>query len=250
MTPAELLIARSHGVRPIASIASTCWMHYGWSWTEGHAAGWATALDRMRNEAIAAGANAVVDVKMRTVPLPLEASMDFSLIGTAVRIEGLPPSAIPVVATVPALEFVRLLEADVVPTGIAVGAHYDWLTDWNGSTNMTWMGNTEIPALSRFWESVRHRAHADLRRCTGQLGNGALAHVNFGQMIEFKEDNNQPKRYLVRHIVAATAVDVGPHSRIPQDIQMVVDLRDDSALLRTPTHHQSYTSNHEEEGAI
>ena len=32
---------------------------------------------------------------------------------------GLPPSHDPIVATVPALEFVKLLEADVVPTGIA-----------------------------------------------------------------------------------------------------------------------------------
>ena len=48
--------------------------------------------------------------------------MDFTLIGTAVYVEGLPPSVEPIVATVPALEFVKLLEADVVPTGIAIGA--------------------------------------------------------------------------------------------------------------------------------
>jgi len=40
----------------------------------------------------------------------------------------LPPSNEPIVATVAALEFVKLLEADVVPTGIAIGAHYEWLT--------------------------------------------------------------------------------------------------------------------------
>src|SRR5580692_2890742 len=55
LTPAELLIIRSHGVKPIASISATCWMHYGWSWTLGHRQGWETALLRLREEAKAAG---------------------------------------------------------------------------------------------------------------------------------------------------------------------------------------------------
>ena len=106
------------------------------------------ALRRLREEACAAGANAVLDVKMRTVPLGVENSMDFTLVGTAVYIEGLPPSNEPIVATVPALEFVKLLEADVVPTGIAIGAHYEWLTDWRSNANMAWMGNIESQPLS------------------------------------------------------------------------------------------------------
>src|SRR6202035_3803724 len=91
LTPAELMIARSHGLRPIAAVSATCWLHYGWSWTEGHAEGWGMALRRLREEARAAGANAVLDVKMRTIPLGVEDSMDFTLLGTAVYVEGLPP---------------------------------------------------------------------------------------------------------------------------------------------------------------
>ncbi len=143
LTPAELLIARTHGLRPISTVSSTCWLHYGWSWTLGHSEAWMQALRRLREEAYSAGANAVLDVKMRTIPLGIENSMDFTLIGTAVYVEGLPPSNDPIVATVPALEFVKLLEADVVPTGIAVGAHYQWLTDWRNNATMAWMGNIE-----------------------------------------------------------------------------------------------------------
>src|SRR5580658_7132000 len=84
LTPAELLITRSHGLKPIAAVSATCWLHYGWSWPAGHAQGWALALRRLREEAFAAGANAVLDVKMRTIPLGVESSMDFTLIGTAV----------------------------------------------------------------------------------------------------------------------------------------------------------------------
>ena len=57
LTPAELLSVRSLGLRPIAAITATCWMHYGWSWTQGHAQGWMTALSRLKAEARAAGAN-------------------------------------------------------------------------------------------------------------------------------------------------------------------------------------------------
>ena len=250
LTPAELRAVRSHGLRPIASVSATCWMHYGWSWTEGHAQGWGTALARLKQEAKAAGANAVLDVKMRTVRLSIESSMDFTLVGTAVAVDGLPPSADPIVATVPALEFIKLIEADVTPTGIAVGAKYDWLTDWRGNARRTWMGNTESTALTQFWEAVRKRAHAELRTNAQRQGNGVLAHVNFSQMFEFEGKNDGPKRYLGRHIVVATTVDARPGTPFKHDVKMVVDMQDGATPLQgTKAHHQSYASN-EEEGAI
>jgi hypothetical protein len=243
LTPAELLIAGSHGIKPIASVSATCWLHYGWSWTLGHSQGWETALQRLREEAKAAGANAVLDVKMRTIPLGIESSMDFTLVGTAVKIDGLPPSSDPIIATVPALEFVKLLEADVVPTGIAIGAHYEWMNDWRGRTRLTWMGNVECSPLSNLWEQVRQQAHAGLRQSAQSQGNGVLAHINFSQMFE-REGQNEIKRYLARHIVIATTVDARRGTPIPHDIQMVVDMHaGGTPLTGTTRHHQSYASN-------
>ena len=248
LTPAELMIARSHGLRPVASVSATCWLHYGWSWTEGHSQGWHTALRRLREEAMAAGANAVLDVKMRTIPLQVQDSMDFTLVGTAVRVEGLPASDEPVVATVPALEFVKLLEADVVPTGIAIGAKYEWLTDWRNAARQTWMGNTESTVLSHFWEKVRKEAHAELRRNARPQGNGVLAHLNFSQLFEIEQ--NDTKKYLGRHIVVATTVDARAGQAFRHDVKMVVDMHAGSTpLVGHRRHHQSYASN-EEEGAI
>ena len=254
LSPAELLIAQTHGLTPIAAVSATCWMQYGWSWTEGHAQGWNAALHRLRMEARAAGANAVVDVKMRTLPLDVEDSMDFTLVGTAVRLEGLPPSEHPVVATVPALEFVKLLEGDVVPVGIAIGAHFQWMTDWRRSTSQFWMGNVESTALSQLWHDVRKRAHADLKRSTAAQGNGALAHVNFSQMFEREGGENQPKQFLARHIVVATVVDVKREGRrltaIPHEVGMVVDMHAGRTPLTGRTqHHQSYDTR-DSEGAI
>lgn len=276
LTPAELLVVRSHGLRPIAAISATCWMHYGWSWTEGHTQGWHTALQRLKQEARAAGANAVLDVKMRTIPLGIADSMDFTLMGTAVRVEGLPPSNDPIVATVPALEFVKLLEADIVPTGIAVGAQYDWLADWYGNTNQAFAGNMETSVLSQFWERLRQRAHAELRRNAADQGNGVLAHVNFGQMFKIEGDENRPTRFLGRQIVVATIVDAPrattpanpwgasmanpwgaaprdetkPRPAVPHAIGMVVDAHaGGTPLTGRARHHQSYAAN-DKEGAI
>jgi hypothetical protein len=248
LTPAELSIVRSHGLRPIATVSATCWLHYGWSWTEGHAQGWELALRRLRDEAYAAGANAVLDVKMRTIPLGVENSMDFTLIGTAVSVEGLPASSDPIVATVPALEFVKLLEADVVPTGIAIGAHYEWLSDYNRSARQTWMGNIESRTLSELWEIVRQRAHQNLRSHARAQGNGVLAHLNFSQM--FESEQNDVPQYLARHIVVATTVDAKRGTSLPHDIKIVVDAHaGGTPLTGTKRHHQSYASN-EAEGAI
>lgn len=237
------------GLKPIAAISATCWLHYGWSWTNGHAEGWGAALQRLREEARAAGANAVLDVKMRTIPLGVDNSMDFTLVGTAVYVDGLPPSSDPIIATVPALECVRLLEADVVPTGIAIGAHYEWMNDWRRSTNLNWVGNIESDALSGLWEIVRQRAHQDLRAHARTQGNGVLAHLNFSQMFE-REGDAGVKQYLARHIVVATTVDARRGTTIPHPVAMVVDMHASATpLVGTTQHHQSYRSN-ESEGAI
>ena len=250
LTPAELMIARSHGLKPIAAVSATCWLHYGWSWTNGHSEGWGMALRRLREEAWAAGANAVLDVKMRTIPLGPAGSMDFSLVGTAVHMQGLPPSDDPIIATVPALEFVKLLEADVVPTGLAVGAHYEWLNDWRHNTpNLRWMGNVEAQQLSALWETVRHHAHAQLRSYARSQGNGVLAPLNFSQMFE-REGEGDTKQYLARHIVVATTVDARPGTALPHNIEMVVDMHaGGTPLTGTTPHHESYASN-EVRGAI
>ncbi len=252
LTPAELMIARSHGLKPIAAVSATCWLHYGWSWTEGHQQGWETALQRLAQEARAAGANAVLDVKMRTIPLDVEASMDFTLVGTAVKVDGLPASNEPIIATVPALEFVKLLEADVVPTGLAIGAHYEWISDWQGTANPASWYNMEATRLSNLWERVRGKAHAELRRNAQRRGNGLLAHVNFSQMFERETERNDVtfKEYLGRHIVIATTLDARRGTALPHDFTMVVDMHaGKTPLTGTSSHHQSYGTN-EQEGGI
>jgi len=272
-TPAELLLMKTHGIRPVAAVSGTCWYAYGRSWTEGHAQGWHEALKRIGLEAVAAGANAVIDVRMRTLRHRIRASMDFTLVGTAVKVDGLPPSPHPVIATVPALELVRLLEADIVPVGIAVGARYEWLGSswagdrrWAGAAGWTdraalirtqratnvFSGNQPLTDLMDFWNAIRRAAHADLRAAAASQGNGVLAHTQFGQLIR-QERDKQPPAYLGRHIVIGTVVDAKPNAAVPHDIEQVVDMRDAVSPLRggSVSRHAVYEGDAmDEEGAI
>ncbi|MCW6512958.1 heavy metal-binding domain-containing protein [Lichenifustis flavocetrariae] len=251
MTPAELLLSRSHGIRPIATVSGTCWYHFGWSWTEGHAEGWHKALGRLKDEAIAAGANAVLDVKLRTTRLHgTGSSMDYTVVGTAVAIEGLPPSPDPVIATVPAIEFVRLLEAGIVTTGLAIGARYGWLT--SGWSTLGWFGRSaDLPELTNFWEGIRRQALQDLRRDAAPQGNGVLAHTHFSQIFKV-EQNNQTPQILGRHIVLGTVVQTSADRTVPHTITPVVDMRDQLSPLRetAPRSHTAYGAQADEEGPI
>jgi hypothetical protein len=148
---------------------------------------------------------------------------------------------------VPALEFVKLLDADIVPTGIAIGAHYEWLQNPWTNPNMDWMGYIESGQLSALWERVRRQAHALLRQHAKSQGNGVLAHLNFSQMFEGEINDN--KAYLARHIVVATTVDAKRGTTFPQKVNFVVDVHaGKTPLTDSGRHHQAYEN--ESEGAI
>jgi uncharacterized protein YbjQ (UPF0145 family) len=252
MTAAELLIATTHGIRPVATVTGTCWYKYGHSWTEGHVAGWRSALNRLKAEAVACGANAVVDVKLRTIRGEFGPSMDFTLIGTAVKAQGLEPSPDPIVATTPLLDFVRLLQAGIVPVGLAVGAHYDVLTDsshsYGGSGGWS---NKELQALSRFWGRLRRAAVKQLKSDATHQGNGVLAHTHLNQLLKQEGDDDNPDRYLGRHILVGTVVQVEEGAAIPVEIRTAVDMCDGlSPLDAAAAGGPSVYSLNEREGAL
>ena len=164
----------------------------------------------------------------------------------------LEPIHVPIIATVPALEFVRLLEMGIVPVGLAIGAEYEWL-QWgdNSSPTGAWtLQNKELTPLGAFWTKVRRRAHAELKRDAARQGNGLLAHTHFGQLIK-QERDKQPPAFLGRHIVIGTVIDTPRNAPVPHNIRMVVDMRDDESPLnnRTERRQIDYESN-ESEGGI
>jgi hypothetical protein len=236
MTPAELLLARGLGIRPVTMVSGTCWFCYRVSWTTGHVEGWHLALDRMKREALAAGANAIVDVKLRTISLEAEESMDFTVIGTAVKLDGLPPSSDPVVATVSAIEFVRLLKEGIVPTGVAIGADYNLLDPFlAGNPLPTYRWETQpLGTLGDFWRRIRVRAAQALREDTKRMGDGVLAHTEFSQLLKAgKEGSGEDRKagFVGRCILIGTAVQCKTMDNVIGKFKMVLDMRDDLSPL-------------------
>lgn len=206
-TPAELLLQKTHGIRPLGFVSGNCWYHFGYSWTQGHMDGWHGALDRLRSEAFLMGANAVVDVQMRVRKGEAD-DMDYAVSGTAIRIDSLPESSNPLVATVSAVEFVRLLEGGMVPVGVAIGAYYDWYQPPYGQARgeRSWW-NQELTDVSAFQQQVRRRAIYALGEDGQRLGGSVLAHTQFTQMARQEGDSENPERFLCRHIAIGTVID-------------------------------------------
>ncbi len=245
MTPAELLVMRSHGIRPVATVTGTCALHYGFSWTRGHAEGWRTAAARLVEEAALCNANAVIDVKMRTTNLGLGSITDYTLVGTAVKIEGLPPSRHPVVTTVSAIEFARLLEAGIVPVNIVVGAHIEFLTNFRaGPLNtaapvddtMISLKNYDLSLLGNFLQHVRTQSMSDLRQHAREYGNGVLAPTHFSELQKI-HSAAEGTRYLGRSIAIGTVVDTKARIDAPHSIMPIVDLRDSDDLSNCGNPH-------------
>lgn len=231
-----LLAMRTHGIRPVGMVSGNCWFNFGFSWTKGHAAGWHTAIERMTEEAVVLGANAIIDVRMKVFRLAElgREQMDFALYGTAVTIDSLPPSKAPLVATVSALEFVRLLECGIVPVGLAIGAHYDWLYQPSYQRQSTMMGlngyaymNRELVTVSQFANRVRQAAYGLLASDGARLGTGVLARKQFSELLYFEPDENYPSgRCMYRHIAMGTAVQHEPGMHRPVNVKAVFSVQD------------------------
>ncbi|HUW99196.1 MAG TPA: heavy metal-binding domain-containing protein [Acidiferrobacter sp.] len=239
-SPAGLLAQRSHGIRPLGLVSGNCWFHYGYSWTRGHYEGWHTAIDRLRLEAALMGANAVVDVTMQVKRMPGEGNgdhMDYAVSGTAVRIDGLPESANPALATVSALEFARLLESGIVPVGIAIGAYFNWFVATGYSAgNALSFWNQELGPLSTFLTQVRRQALQELRDDGMRLGSGVLAHTQHSELYRIEADENNPyTRFLARHIALGTAIIHDSRTRRPFGVRPVLNVRDSALLAATDT---------------
>lgn len=237
LTPAALLLAKSHGMTPVATVSGSCCYQYGWSWTDAQPSGWALAQDRLRAEAIACGANAVLDVKMSIRPSGAAAAMDFSLTGTAVRLRKPLPGPGIAVATVSALEFVRLLERGIVPIGLVIGSRYGRYFDQSAIATAAAQGrrlgaptvNRDLSKVGQFWTDLRRGAHRDLQQRAVGLGTGVLAHVHWSQLEGAPDDNT----YFGRHVVIGTVIKAQRGDRLPTPVQTVMDMCEGPSPLLT-----------------
>jgi uncharacterized protein YbjQ (UPF0145 family) len=129
------------------------------------------ALSRMSEECAELGGHGVVGVRLSIGGFPA-GGMEFKAIGTAVRAPGGMPLKRPFTSDLSGQDFAKLIMADWVPAGMAMGIsigarHDDWLT-----INQTrWgTGNAEVTGYTDLVNESRHDARTQLDRDVARMG--------------------------------------------------------------------------------
>ncbi|BCJ40106.1 hypothetical protein GCM10010168_29640 [Actinoplanes ianthinogenes] len=133
-----------------------------------------TALDRMRRQAVALGADGVVGVRLTEQPRD-EQKREFTAVGAAVRSRGRQRPGTPFTTDLGPADVAKLLAAGWVPAGVVYGLevavrHDDWRT---ASSLGFLVGNTEMAGYTELLTHVRAQARRDFAGRVAALGADA-----------------------------------------------------------------------------
>jgi uncharacterized protein YbjQ (UPF0145 family) len=153
----------------------------GWAGPAARAAqalcdGYQTAIGRMAGECADLGGHGIVGASLQVTETPGDnftaATVEFTVIGTAVRGRGCPPLARPFTSGLSGPDFAKLLMDGWVPAGIALGISVAGLHDTLVTTSSgSWgTGNAEVPAYTGLMAWVRQDARSRLGETARSLG--------------------------------------------------------------------------------
>jgi uncharacterized protein YbjQ (UPF0145 family) len=135
-----------------------------------------TALDRMAGKCAELGGHGVVGATLRVTEIPATsltaAAIEFTVIGTAVRVIGCPPLARPFATELSGADFAKLVMAGWVPAGIALGISVAGLHDTlvTTSSGPLGTGNAEVPPYTGLISAARSGARDRLEQSARALG--------------------------------------------------------------------------------
>jgi len=221
LSVAGAVAAGSVGIRPLGEVMGTAVVQIGWrgwagcgAWvssssvwsnpgadapptsfagfkpyTDAVRGGFRVALDRLRAEAVALGADGIVGVKLTSGHLgggsmnaeSMGTMREFLALGSAIRVDGDVRPRVPFVTDLSGSDTAKLMLSGWVPSSLAFGLavairHDDYRTAVQTSR---WMGNTEIDGYTQLVQHVRARARADFaQRLTTAECDGALLSAN------------------------------------------------------------------------
>ncbi|MDQ1727620.1 MAG: hypothetical protein QOK14_1665 [Frankiaceae bacterium] len=222
LSVAGAVAAGSVGLRPLGEVMGTAVVQIGWrgwagcgAWSSAPSAwanprafapatsfagykpytdavrgGYRAALDRLRAEAVALGADGIVGVRLTSGHLgggamsveSVGTMREFLALGSAVRVDGDVRPPVPFVTDLSGTDTAKLMHSGWVPSSLAFGLavairHDDYRTTMQSSR---WSGNTEIDGYTQLVQHVRARAREDFRqRLATSENDGALLSANF-----------------------------------------------------------------------
>jgi uncharacterized protein YbjQ (UPF0145 family) len=234
----DFALLRPEGVRPISQVMGSSVYHVGWQWTPGAWSGsqelsvvseaWnearRLALGRLRQEAEACGADAVVAVRIEEGRHDwAEGAVEFVAMGTAVRLPDRLPQ--PVLTDLSGADFWKLHRAGYRPLGVVGGTSVfyivaSWRTQRAQSALWSSWANQE---LSDFTQGVYDAREAALDRVTREanaLGASGVVGVQLGQSADRREvDSGGSSRIdlvVTFHVLGtAIAAPIGAPTELP-----------------------------------
>jgi uncharacterized protein YbjQ (UPF0145 family) len=134
------------------------------------------AIDRMAGECSDLGGHGIVGASLQVTETPGDsftaATVEFKVIGTAVRAKGCPPLSRPFTTELSGQDFAKLLMDGWVPAGIALGISVAGLHDTLVTTSSGPWGtrNAEVPTYTGLMVYVRQDARSRLEQTVRGLG--------------------------------------------------------------------------------
>jgi uncharacterized protein YbjQ (UPF0145 family) len=224
----EYLLTREAGYQPIGLVMGSAFYRVSyWGFFRGYQtytgeltalsqaqlAAREMAISRLRQEALLLGAHGVIGVQLKLGGYDWSSrTIEFTAVGTAIRIPDRPPDPQPFTSDLSGQEFWQLHQAGYYPRGLVFGVcSYYIHTDW-GTRNMIRGGlfgrgsgqNQEVQSYTRGFQTARHlamdRLKADLRH---HQAEGAVGmHIDMGvEDIEY-EINDTKQHDLLAHFIA------------------------------------------------
>lgn len=229
----EYLLAQEAGYQPLGLVMGTSFYRVsffgffrGYQTTTGELAAISEAqlmareraVARLQQEAALLGANGVIGVRLkRNQQSWNQRTIEFTAIGTAIRIPNRPPDPHPFTSDLSGQEFWQLHQAGYYPRGLVFGVcSYYVHTDWN-TRSLTRGGffgrgssqNQEIPAYTQGFQTARHLAMARLKadiqkhQATGAVGMNIEMGV---EDIEYEMNNTTYHDLLAHFVAVGTAI--------------------------------------------
>lgn len=256
LSVSEFALAHSIGLRPLGQVMGSSIYHVGWQQSPGGWAGWQAgglsqeltmlseawneargrAFGRLEQEARMLGADAVVGVQLTTGRHEWAVgSIEYVVVGTAVRIEGAGQRDDPVMTDLSAQDYWRLVQAGYRPVGI-VGASsvYYIVSSWQQQRAQSGFASWVNQELAEFTQGVYDARETALGRVSAgarQQGATGMVGVSISHSVEQRESNNRTDLIVTIHVLG-TGIAAG-EARVGQTPPLLrVDLNVDGH----PTH--------------
>jgi uncharacterized protein YbjQ (UPF0145 family) len=236
LSVAELLLTEAEGYEPLGVVMGSSIYHVGWQYTysygptsrelevvtTAHLHARSLAMDRMEKEAAALGGHGVVGVRFTIRPYENEANLlEFTAIGTAVRLRSGPAPARPFLSDLSGEDLWTLVQAGYRPLGLAMGFSsyfvFPYQRPYVTGGFLSGIVNQELPAFTQAVYQARHLAMGRLQDDLRQLGAEGITAVRVEserQMGEREVNSTQYLQLKVDFFVMGTAIrrEAGAHS--------------------------------------